>query len=103
MLQSLEGNILTEEEAIAGELCKYWGGVMTPTQATDQERRDYPFGMPERRRGASEKLWREPTLDMVALALRDLDPASALGNDWFTGAFYKAFSSHFSPNFAGCY
>ena len=34
---------------------------------------------------------------MVALALRDLDPASAPGNDGFTGAFYKAFSSHFSP------
>ena len=31
VLQSPEGDILTEEEAIAGELCRYWGGVMTPT------------------------------------------------------------------------
>ena len=34
---------------------------------------------------------------MVALAPRDIDPPSAPGNDGFTGAFYKAFSSHFSP------
>ena len=96
VLQSPKGASLTEEEAIVGELCRYWAGVMTPTQATDQERRDYLSDMLERWRGVSERSWKEPNLDMVALALRDLDPASAAGYDGFTRAFYKAFSSPFS-------
>ena len=99
VLQSPEGDILTEEEAIAGELCRYWGGVMMPTQATDQERRYYLSDMPERWRGVLEKLWKEPNLDIVALALKEFDPASAPGDDGFTEAFYKAFSSHFTPAF----
>ena len=70
---------------------------MTPTQATDLERREYLSDMPERWRGVSQKLWKEPNLEMVALALRDLDLASALGNNGFTGAFYKAFSSLVLP------
>ena len=57
--------------------------------------------MPERWRGVSKKLRKEPNLDMVALALRDLDPASAPGHDGITRAFYNAFSSHFFPVVSG--
>ena len=53
--------------------------------------------MPERWRGVSEKLWKEPNLHMVALALRELDPALAPGHDGLIGAFYKTFASPFSP------
>ena len=43
-------------------------------------------------------LWREPDLNMVVLALRELDPLSALGHHGFTRAFYKQFSAHFAPS-----
>ena len=79
------------------ELCSYWSGIMRPALASGSERRAYLSGMPKCWRNAGTKLWWEPSLSMVHEVLGALGPASALGHDGFTGAFYKAYSSYFAP------
>ena len=96
MLQSSTEDILTDKEGIADALCQYWGRIMSPTPATDRQRREYLSNMTERWRGVASKLWKDPDLNMVLLALRELDPSSSPGHDGFTGAFYKQYSTYFA-------
>ena len=97
VLKSTAGGLLTKEEGIAQELCKYCGGIMRPMLTSNSERKDHLNDLPKRCRDAGEKLWQEPTLSMVYEAPGVLDQASSLWHDGFTGAFYKACGSCFAP------
>ena len=53
--------------------------------------------MPQWWEGAMEKVWKEPSEEMVQLTLEELDPASSPGIDGVPAALYQKLEEVFVP------
>ena len=93
-----DGRVLMAEDDVAEELCRFWGGVMTPAAPPlEAQCQDYLRGMPRRWRGIPGQLWTPPTLSQTEEALGRLVPSSAPGDDGVPASVYRKFPAIFAP------
>ena len=97
-VRTADGKLLTAEDEVAQELCRYWGGVMTPVSPPSEAKcQDYLRNMPRRWNAIVGQLWAPPTMSQAEEALRRLDPSSAPGDDGVPASVYRKFPSIFAP------
>ena len=105
VLRSSAGHLISHRRGIACELVEYWSGVVTGGSKTERECLQWlhSCGLPAQWRTLVPLPWKPCTDELVAAALRQMDPSSSPGDDGIRVGVYQAFSGFFVPHMVTAY